>query len=208
MSAQSSEEQDWRLQAELTVADAPGALRALLTRLRDADVVAKIETRVPQDVVITHDGRLLFAYAADRQTLAQARQAIEQVLAADGIRAQALIAHWDEDVGEWAQVEPPPAERERAAIERTRLDAQAPQTRTFVASSGKLVRAEFEQTMRGWASRLGLECEIVEHPHLLSTQVAFTVSGPRHKVEEFARGLKAEEWATIRTELPVLASPL
>ncbi len=208
MSAETSDEQDWRLQAELAVADASGALRDVLARLRDGKVVEEIETSVPRDVVITHDGKLLFAYAADEDTLRQARQAIAQVLARDGIQAQVRIGHWDEDVGEWVQVDPPLGASERAASDRARQDAQAPETRTLVASSGKLVRREFEQTMREWAARLGLECEIVEHPHLLSTQVAFTVTGPHHKVEEFAHGLKAEEWATIRTELPVLTSPL
>jgi hypothetical protein len=49
---------------------------------------------------------------------------------------------------------------------------------------------------------------VIEHPHLLSTQVAFTVSGPRRKIDEFAEGLKAEGWATMRSELAVMASPL
>lgn len=208
MSDETLDSQDWRLQAEVVVADTHGALRDLLARLRDANVVGEIQTSVPPDVVITHDGKLLFAYAADQQTLAQARQAIEQVLARDGIQAHMRISHWDGDIGEWVQVEPPPSGAALAASERAKRDAQAPDTRTFVASSGKLVRAEFEQTMCDWAARLGLECKVVEHPHLLSTQIAFTVSGPHQKVEEFAHGLKAEEWATIRTELPVVASPL
>lgn len=50
--------------------------------------------------------------------------------------------------------------------------------------------------------------QVIEHPHLLSTQVAFTVSGPRRKIDEFAEGLKAEGWATMRSELAVMASPL
>jgi hypothetical protein len=53
-----------------------------------------------------------------------------------------------------------------------------------------------------------LECAIIEHPHLLTTQVAFTVTGPKRKIDEFSRGLTAEEWATIRTERTVMLSPL
>jgi hypothetical protein len=78
----------------------------------------------------------------------------------------------------------------------------------MVAISGKLVRREFEQTMREAAAQLGLKCEIVEHPHLVRTQVAFTVTGPKRKVDEFARSLEAEGWAYVRTELGVASSPL
>jgi len=62
--------------------------------------------------------------------------------------------------------------------------------------------------MRDWADRLELQCAIVEHPHLLTTQVAFTVTGPKRKIDEFARGLREEEWQTIRAERWVIASPL
>jgi hypothetical protein len=45
-------------------------------------------------------------------------------------------------------------------------------------------------------------------PHLLTTQVAFTVTGPKRKVDEFAQGLRAEELATMPTERAVMLSPL
>jgi hypothetical protein len=75
-------------------------------------------------------------------------------------------------------------------------------------SRGKMVRAEVEQTMREWADKLGLQCEIIEHPHLLTAQLAFTVTGRRRKVDEFASGLRAEELATMRAEQNVMLSPL
>jgi hypothetical protein len=62
--------------------------------------------------------------------------------------------------------------------------------------------------MREWAEKLGLGIEIHEHPHLLTTQVAFTVTGPGRKIDEFAEGLRAEELATMRTERAVMLSPL
>ena len=64
------------------------------------------------------------------------------------------------------------------------------------------------RTMRDGAERLGLGCEIHEHPHLLSSQVAFTVTGPRRKLDEFAEDLRQEEIATMRTQREVLLSPL
>ena len=87
-------------------------------------------------------------------------------------------------------------------------DADAVETRTVVASAGKLIRAEFEQSLREWATRLDVECEIVEHPHLLLTQVGFTVTGPKRKVEEFVQGVSAEELTSIRLERHVIVSHL
>ncbi|HTU78002.1 MAG TPA: hypothetical protein VMF09_04510 [Solirubrobacteraceae bacterium] len=202
------DEQDWRMQAELASEDAGGAVRELVGRLRGPDVVKEIEATVPRDVVITHDGKLLFAYAADQATLAAARRAVETVLAREHIAASVRVSHWDQELDEWVQTDPPPSAEQRVAAEAARRAADAIETRTLVASSGRLVRAEFEQTMRDWADKLGLQCEIIEHPHLLSTQVAFHVTGPRRKLDEFARGLRAEELATIRTETAVMTSPL
>jgi hypothetical protein len=207
-STSAQDQQDWRLQAELDVADAGGSLRGLIGRLRGSDVVKEIEERVPHDVVITHDGKLLFAYAADASILDGARGAIEAVLAGDGVTARVRISRWDDELDQWLQIDPPLTGEEQAAATAAKADAEAIDTRTLVASSGRQVRAEFEQTMSAWADKLGLQCEIVEHPHLLSTQVAFTVTGPRRKLDEFAQGLKAEQLQTIRTEWAVMSSPL
>ena len=59
-----SSEQDWRLQAELDVEDTRGTLDRLLGHLRGPEVFKDIEAAVAHDVVITHDGKLVFAYAA------------------------------------------------------------------------------------------------------------------------------------------------
>lgn len=206
--ASAAEEQDWRLQAELDVPDTGGALRALIGRLRGSDMVKEIEERVPHDVVITHDGKLLFAYAADESTLSAARGAIETVLADDGIAASMRVSRWDDELNQWLRIDPPLSAAEQAVAQAAKVDGEAVETRTLVASSGRQVRSEFEQTMTVWADKLGLRCEIVEHPHILSTQVAFTVTGPRRKLDEFAQGLKAAEWQTIRTERQVMLSPL
>lgn len=201
-------EQDWRLTAELELRDSGGALRDLIARFRGPDLVEEIEPTVPHDVVITHDGRLLFAYAADETTVTAARSAIEGVLQRDQIKATVRISRWDDELAAWRQTDPPLSAEEARVEDAAERDAEAIETRTMVASSGRLIRAEFEQTMRDWADRLGLECAIVEHPHLLSTQVGFTVTGPKRKIDEFAKGLSAEEWATIRTQRQVMLSPL
>ncbi len=201
-------DQDWRMQAQLEVPEAGGALRDLVGRLRGPDLVEEVEAKVPRDVVITHDGKLLFAYAAEQATLDAARTAIEGVLGEDGISASVRISHWDDELERWRQIDPPPTAEEREREAAAERDANAVETRTLVVSSGKMIRAEFEQSIREWAQKLELQCTIVEHPHLLRTQLAFTVTGPKHKVDEFARGLRAEEWQTIRAEQVVMLSPL
>lgn len=205
---ESEHDQDWRLEGELNVEEPSGALRSLLGRVRGPDVAKELEATVPHDVVITHDGRLLFAYAADEQTLAAARRGLEQVLAHDGITAQVRVGYWDDERETWRQTDPPPTAEERQAEVVAERDFEAIETRSLVVSSGRLIREEVEQSMSDWATKLGLECKIVEHPHMLTSQLAFTVTGPKGKIDEFARGLQAEEWATIRAETVVMMSPL
>jgi hypothetical protein len=206
---ENSAAQDWRLEAELEVGDAPSALHGLLGRLRGgSDVVKEVEASVPHDVVVTHDGALLFAYAADEATIMAARGAIEEVLQRDGIAATLRVSVWDDEFDRWQQTDPPPTAAEQAAVDAAQRAGDAIETRTLVVSSGKLIRDEFEQSLRDWATKLDLQCEIIEHPHLLTTQLAFTVTGPKHKIDEFSQGLAAEERQTIRAETTVMMSPL
>ena len=86
-----SEDQDWRLTAELDAADRRGALDRLLGRVRGPDVVEEIQARLPHDVVITHDGRLLFAYAATEEEIRAARAVIEDVLRHEAIDARTPV---------------------------------------------------------------------------------------------------------------------
>jgi hypothetical protein len=203
-----SEDQDWRLTAELDAADRRGALDRLLGRVRGPDVVEEIEAALPHDVVITHDGKLLFAYASTKDEIEAARRVIEQVLQPDGIDSKILVSHWDDDRDAWQQVEPPPTAEETRSEEAADLDADTVETRTLVASAGKLVRSSFEQSLLEWADKLGLRCTISEHPHLLTTQVLFTCTGPKHKIDEFARALKAEGTATLRADGILMLNPL
>jgi hypothetical protein len=199
-----SEDQDWRLEAELDGGSSRRAVDQLIGHLRDDDSRA----RVPDDVVITHDGRLLFAYASTDASVAAARSAIEDALRGEGLTAAIRVSHWDDELDSWRQIDPPPTVEQAQAEEAAERDADVVETRTMVASAGKWVRASFEQTMLDWAAKLGLECTIIEHPHLLTTQVGFTVTGPKRKIDEFSRGLKAEGAVTVRAEGTVMLSPL
>jgi hypothetical protein len=203
-----ADDRDWRLKAELDAEGRRGALDHVLGRVRGPDVAEEVGEVVSHDVAITHDGKLLFAYAASEAALEIARSAIETVLRRDGVVAEVTVSHWDERFDEWLQVDPPLTGGAKRAEEASERDAERVESRTMVASTGKVIRAEVEQTMRKWADKLGLECEVIERPHLLTTQVAFTVTGPRRKIDEFAKGLRAEELATMRTERVVMLSPL
>jgi hypothetical protein len=208
-----SDEQDWRLKVELDASvEGGGGVSHLFGHLRgsggsgDPDVVHELESAVPHDVVLTHDGKLLFAYASDEATIAATRRSIEGVLARENMKGSIFVSHWDDELDSWRQTDPPPSAAEmqkQAAVER---DGETVETRTLIASSGKAVRGTLEQSMVEWAEKLGVECTIIEHPHLLTTQVGFTVTGPRHKLDEFSAGLRAEETTTIRSEKSVILS--
>jgi hypothetical protein len=209
MSIVDPDQKDWRLQAALALDDPKPSLGSLLQRLRGGPaVIGEIESSVSPDVVITHDGKLLFAYAASAPALARARAAIESALREDGVGASIHISHWDDELDDWRQIDPPLSESEQRDRERSDRAAAATETRTLVASVGREIRGDFERSLQISAAELGVECELVEHPHLLTTQVAFTVTGPHRKVAQFAAGLQAEERATIRIGRDVMASPL
>lgn len=191
-------DQDWRLQAELDLEDAHGALHGLLARVREPSVFKDLDAAAPHDVVITHDGNLVFAYAASEPAILAARSAIETALRTDGVGASIRVSHWDVERERWQQTDPPPTAQEQLAEEAAERDDEEVETRTLVATSGRLLREEFEQTMVDWAGKLGLECTLIEHPHLLTTQIGFTVTGPKGKIDEFSRGLIAEGWTTVR----------
>ena len=195
------DDRDWRLSGELEGARDDRGLRALVDGLHGPDEVRDVRGAVGDDIVITHDGSRLFAYAFGRQAIEQARSRIEYALAKDGLNAKLELTHFSSDCDEWVDPDaPPPAESIAPPSES--------ESRTLVATVGKMIREEFEQSMRNWADQLGLRLEIIEHPHLLSSQVAFTVTGSPRKVEEFAEGLNAEERRTILTETGVMLSPL
>jgi hypothetical protein len=149
-----SDDQDWRLKAELDRVATRGALDRLLGRFRGPDVVREVGVAVPHDVVITHDGKLLYGYAANEARLTAARDAIEGVLRRDGVKASITVSHRDERLDKWLQVEPPLTDEARQAEEVTERDRDKVESRTMVASTGKLIRTEVEQTMREYAQKL------------------------------------------------------
>jgi hypothetical protein len=180
----------------------------VLGRVRDRDVAGDVRAAVSHDVVITHDGKRLFAYAANEAALSHARDAIEGALRSDGIEWSVRVSHWDEGLDGWRQTDPPPTAKEQQTEQAAMRDAETVETVTMVASAGRLVRDALERSMLDWADRLNIQCTIVEHPHLLTTQVGFTITGPRHRLDEFAEGLAAEETATIRAERTLMLDPL
>jgi hypothetical protein len=203
-------EQNWRLRAELDVADdRHGALEDLIGAVRGPASAAANHSDALQAAVITHDGDQLFAYTADEATLQAIRHAIEGALAQKGMAARSiLLSHWDSDIDDWRQIYPPATAEETQASDHSERDAETVETRTLVANVGGMIRKGFEQSLLEWASELGVQCKIIEHRHLLITQVGFTVTGSKRKLDEFSEGVKAEEWMTIRTETQVMLGPI
>ncbi len=203
-----SDDQDWRLEIRLTAdGDDDGRFDQLLGHLRGNQgdqVVDDVRAAVGRDVVLTHDGAVMFAYAADQPAITAARTAIVGVLDDEASQAHVTLSHWDRAVDDWRQVDPAPTAEATAsptaAAQPAAPDGTQRITRTFVCTAGKLVRDTVEQTMADYARRLGIDCRVDEHPHLLTTQVSFTVTGPPPKLDEFRAGLKAEGWSTIRAE--------
>jgi hypothetical protein len=207
----SADDQDWRLQLDLEEAV---DLDALVGRVRgDADEFER-DTRstLSEDVVLTHDGSRFFAYAPSETSIDGARDAIESVLRNEQRKATIRVSHWDEHLRTWHQINPPltPAEEDEAReqaeehIRETSAEEAKPETRTVVCVIGKLVRKSFEHQMLEYANSLGLECTIVEHPHLLSTQVAFRATGPTSEVEQFVGYVNVEASAGTRMDLGLI----
>ena len=201
-----SHDHDWRLQLDL---DGAGDLERMVRRVRGTDGFEQDErASLGDEVVLTHDGSTLFAYAMTEQALRQAREATEAVLGQDGRTGTIRLSHWDEGARQWLQTDPPidepPIEREEGQSytgqSRHPRSSGRQETRTVACVIGKLIRKPFEQQMLSYAADLGLRCEIVEHPHLLSTQVAFSVTGSRSNVDAFAKYLRSEAKATTRLD--------
>jgi hypothetical protein len=193
------EGQSWRLRAELS----DGALDDAVAKVRSSDVDAA-DWPLPPDVVVTHDGNTLFAYGASEASIKAARREVEAL----PHEATVVVSHWNGDLDEWAQIDPPlSGEAERREQIREADDTKV-ETRTLVASAGRQVRAEIEAVMHETAANLHLELSVTEHRHLLTCQVLFEVTGPKGKIDEFAATLNAYEMATMRTERMVMMSPL
>lgn len=196
-----ADDRSWRLRAELR----DGALEDAVTHVRRHDAPSDAaDAPLPADVVITHDGDLLFGYATSEGSIDRARAEVEAL----PHNAAVVISRFDDQLDEWVQVDPPLSGEAKRREEASEQEAERVETRTLVASAGRMVRSEIEQTMREAAGALQLQLTILEHPHLLTCQVLFEVTGPRHKIDEFAEGLRAFELATIRTERAVMLSPL
>jgi hypothetical protein len=203
-----SRDQDWRLRLDL---DESTDLDGLVGHVRDRpdDLEGEARSVLSDDVVLTHDDDTFFAYAVNERAIDNARDAIESVLRSEQRKGAIRVSHWDENLRAWRQIDPPltPAEEEQlrqvSAVDHARLstasDAES-ETRTVMCVTGKLIRKSFERQMLAFAQELGLQCVIVEHPHLLSTQVAFNLMGPSSSVEQFDRYLKSEAKATARLD--------
>src|ERR1700730_15153254 len=195
-----AEDQDWRLRTD--IADAQG----LLAGIREAGYLKReMKDQIGPDVVLSSDDDTVFAYANTRGAIDAARAALEDHLAQEGRHPTTPTSHGAEARDEWRAVDPPPdpAEVEREHGEELEHAAEAErdarvETRTVAITSGKMVRNWFETTVADEARELGVELAIVEHPHLLSTQIVFTLTGPRGKIDQVIGDMRDRAGAATR----------
>ena len=194
-----SDDEDWRLRIDF---GAKHDLDVLLARVRDLGAVSAdaATSDTNGDGVFTHDGKTFFAYAGSKASLDRARAAIEQGMRATRATGGIVTSRWDQGISEWRQVDPPPTADAGCEVARARssADADQPEACTTVCDIGKAIRKPFEEQASVFAQNLGLEYSIEEHPHLLSTQVAFTVSGSQKSVSAFVSYLKNEARTSAR----------
>ena len=197
------DDQDWRLEANLAQSSGHhGVLERLLGSIHNefSGPAADAQAAVGGDVAITHDGHRLFGYATEQQALAAARQAIESACGRHGLQASFALSHWDAELDRWRRIDPPETEAEAQAAHAEEVDAERVETQTIVFNAGATLRASLEQAVGEWAERMGLKYELVEHPHLLTTQLAVKVTGPHRGIEEFRAALKTDASRSIRAD--------
>ncbi len=211
-------EQNWRLEVQLHVEDMRPALHRLMRHLHPdfSGEAGELRVSIPHGMVVTHDGSRLVAYGTGKADAYVARNAMQRILEHHGMSGSLQISQWDEEHRRWWHVDPPPDEYEKHVRDTARWitqqtavrDGTTVETRTLVANAGKFIRVQFEETMLAVAQKLGIKCEMLEHPHLLTTQVAFMVTGPSRKIDAFWARLVDECGETIRKQRQTMINPL
>jgi hypothetical protein len=196
-----ADDQDWRLRVDI---DDPSALHARLRGARHFE--RELDPLIADDVVLSFDDDTVFAYANTSASIEEVRRAVERQLAQDGLTADIHVAHWDDGSEVWlAPGEAPP--RADPAIHAGE-DGAAPEpsaddpivTRTYAETSGRIVRNYFENIVAGEAQSRGVKLSIVEHPHLLTTQLAFNLTGPSSAVDGVIAAIQSDANNVTRFE--------
>lgn len=183
-----ADDQDWRLRVDI---NDPSALHVSLRGARHFE--RELDPLIADDVVLSHDEHTVFAYANTSAAIEEVRRAVEHQLAQDGRSAQIAVAHWDDPSATWLAPgeapPPPPPPTDNTIV-----------TRTFVETAGKLVRKYFEEVISADARERGVTLSIVEHRHLLTTQIAFTLTGPASAVDAVIADIQADAASITRFE--------
>jgi hypothetical protein len=186
-----ADDQDWRLRVDI---DDPSALHERLRGARHFE--RELDPLIADDVVLSHDDDTVFAYAKTSASIEEVRRAVERQLAQDGLTAEAQVAHWDDASETWLGPGEAPPQRATAPAEgagTSEPPADDPIiTRTYAETSGKLVRNYFENVVAEEAKSRGVKLSIVEHPHLLTTQLAFTLTGPASAVKDVIDAIQSD----------------
>jgi hypothetical protein len=194
--ARRAERQEWRLDLQLQ-GKAPGtALDILCEQLRgprEAEGRADGEATIPANVRISYERRRLFAYAPHRRAIRQVRVAIEHLVERNGLEASITVSVWDRALDRWRQIDPHPGATAQLIDDvgkRIATEAAARhETNTLVASVGRLVHGELERSVLAHARALGLDCDVVRRPRVLTTRLEFIVTGSQARISDFRKRL-------------------
>jgi hypothetical protein len=182
-----ADDQDWRLRVEI---DEPSAFHATLRGAWHFE--RELDPLIADDVVLSHDDHTVFAYASTSAAIEDVRRAVEHQLAQEDRHGAVRVDHWDDPSETWL------AEGEQAAplppVDNTIV------TRTLAETSGRLVRDYFETIVADDARGRGVTLSIVEHHHLLTTQIAFTLTGPASAVNDVIETIRAQAGSLTQLE--------
>lgn len=156
-----SAEKDWRLRIDL---QEPVDLDGLVTRARNSAGESMHRSTLSDDIVLTHDGSTVFAYAPNENVIRDARDAIQSAIGGQRT-ATVRVSHWEPSRRQWHQTDPPLTYEEddgvaaaaRASDDRTETADEATETRPVVCVIGKLIRKSFEAQMLAAAQNLRVE---------------------------------------------------
>jgi hypothetical protein len=122
-------DEDWRVEVELADSGAAGKLHAAAGA---KELYAHARKELRERAALTHDGNLVFAYAATRGDAESAERTLRELAAAEQLAASFTLTHWHPAAERWenpaVQLPSDPAdvaeERQEAAESETEREAQ------------------------------------------------------------------------------------
>lgn len=183
----------WRL--ELDVTGDLAALDQALGLKRDLWMSFSGRSgQLPNGLAVTRSGSRLWVYADDGRMLRQGRRAVMSAIEKLDVVCTATVSQWSDELDRWLQTDPPLKDGIAASQDSAMRTAEEITTKTLTARAGKGIDSTFEQIMRDRAAHLGLQCLVTEDAGVVTNELTFEITGPRHQIDEFEHFML--EWTT------------